>query len=82
VETAEGDAPLAAVFGSVIDRPVRDPEASFGRVELAVDVGELVAGERRAALLEAELKLKAGAPEAVYDPARGHALAVGAQALP
>ncbi|MFO7856129.1 MAG: CYTH domain-containing protein, partial [Paracoccaceae bacterium] len=70
VEAARGDAPLAAVFESVIDRRMRDLEMPSGRVELAVDVGELVAGERRAALVEAELELKAGAPEAVYEAAR------------
>jgi len=41
-----------------------------GQVELAIDVGEIVAGERAAELREAELELVEGAPAALFEAAR------------
>ncbi len=45
-------------------------------IEVALDVGEIVAGDQRAPLCELELELKAGAPEALHRLARQLAQAV------
>jgi inorganic triphosphatase YgiF len=41
-------------------------QADDGAVEIALDEGEIVAGERRAPILELELELKSGAAERLY----------------
>ncbi|SFH76867.1 CYTH and CHAD domain-containing protein [Albimonas pacifica] len=65
-----GDAPLNPVFETLIDRTERVLAVPGGEVELAIDVGEVVAGDRRAGFREAELELKSGAPAAIYEVAR------------
>lgn len=67
---ALGDAPLNPIFETRIDRTERVLTTPEGEVELAIDVGEVLAGERRAAFREAELELKSGAPGAIYAVAR------------
>ncbi|MEC9434058.1 MAG: CHAD domain-containing protein [Pseudomonadota bacterium] len=71
VEAAIGEAPLSPVFETLIDRTARILVAEGGRAELALDVGEIVAGGVRAPLREAELELKSGQPAALYAMARG-----------
>lgn len=50
---------------------LRAPDGS--RVEVALDVGEIVAGKRSEALCEVELELKSGAANALYDLAQNFA---------
>ncbi|MAS42782.1 MAG: inorganic triphosphatase [Rhodobacteraceae bacterium] len=66
VEDAIGDAPLSPVFETVMERTTRNLAAEGGTAELAIDVGEIVAGGVRAPLREAELELTSGDPRALY----------------
>ncbi|MDF2234042.1 CHAD domain-containing protein [Albimonas sp. CAU 1670] len=70
VRSVLGDAPLNPVFETLIDRTERALVTAQGEVELAIDIGEVVAGEARVAFREAELELKSGAPAAIYEIAR------------
>ena len=70
VAAALNGSPLVPVFETDIQRTTRNLAAPGGLVELALDLGEVIAGNRRAALAEAELELKDGAPAALYDLAR------------
>ena len=70
VRSLVGDAPLNPIFETLIDRTERRLVVPLGEVELAIDIGEVVAGEARVAFREAELELKSGAPAAIYDIAR------------
>lgn len=70
VESARGDAPFAPVFETAIDRTTWDLASPLGAAELALDEGEVIAGESRAAFREAELELTSGAPAVLYDFAR------------
>jgi inorganic triphosphatase YgiF len=66
-----GPADLVAVFETRVERrtwPIEPPGG--GRVELALDRGEIVAGGRRAPIREAEIELKEGGPGAVFAAAR------------
>lgn len=66
-----GDAELAPVFETEITRTRRRLVLPYlGEVELALDVGQLRAGERAAALCEAEFELLSGSPHAVFEAAR------------
>jgi inorganic triphosphatase YgiF len=66
-----GDAPLAPVFETRVRRTVERLRApAGGEVELAIDRGEIVAGEARAPVREAEFELASGEVDAVYDVAR------------
>jgi inorganic triphosphatase YgiF len=70
VEAADG-APLAPVFETRVRRVTERLAApGGGEVELALDQGEIVAGEARAPIREAELELKAGEVAALYAVAR------------
>ncbi|HRO10466.1 CYTH and CHAD domain-containing protein [Amaricoccus sp.] len=69
-EAAEGAA-LAPVFETRVKRVVERLAApGGGEVELAIDEGEIVAGEARAPIREAELELVSGEVAAVYAVAR------------
>jgi triphosphatase len=71
VAAAAAGAPLAAVFETHVERVVerlRGPDG--GEVELALDTGEIRAGEARAPIREAELELKAGEVAGLYAVAR------------
>jgi len=71
VRAVAGDAPLAAVFETRVRRVSQILAApGGGEVELALDEGEIVAGEARADIREAELELRSGEVEAVYALAR------------
>jgi inorganic triphosphatase YgiF len=69
-EAAAGE-PLAPVFETRVRRTVeRLAPPGGGLVELAVDVGEILAGAARAPIREAELELVEGEVGAVYELAR------------
>ena len=70
IAEAAGDAPLAPVFETRIRRISERLGLPRGEVELALDRGEIVAGEARAPVLEAEIELVSGAVGAVFDLAR------------
>lgn len=71
IAAARGDAGLAPVFETRVRRIVeRLTPPGGGEVELAIDQGEIVAGENREPILEAELELVSGDVGAVYSLAR------------
>ena len=71
VRAAADGAPLAPVFETRVRRTVERLAApGGGEVELALDEGEVVAGEARAPIREAELELVSGEVGAVYALAR------------
>jgi inorganic triphosphatase YgiF len=63
-------ATLAPLFETRVTRTVFTLVIEGAAIELALDVGEAVAGPRRAALSEVELELKSGSPRALFDLAR------------
>lgn len=63
-------APLQEVFRTDVRRRMRRLRSRGGTVELALDRGEIVAGERRLPLAEFEIELLQGDPRAVLDVAR------------
>ncbi|MEO1291344.1 MAG: CYTH and CHAD domain-containing protein [Pseudomonadota bacterium] len=71
VEKAIGDAPLLSVFETRFhrtERMVTTPEGAA--IEVAIDRGEIVAGEAAIPLCEVELELKGGPPRGVFSLAR------------
>jgi triphosphatase len=71
VREAAGGAPLAPVFETRVQRRVERLAApGGGEVELALDEGEIVAGEARAPIRELELELVSGEVGALYALAR------------
>ncbi|HET9068077.1 MAG TPA: CYTH and CHAD domain-containing protein [Amaricoccus sp.] len=71
VRDAAAGAPLAPVFETRVRRIVERLAApGGGEVELALDKGEIVAGEARAPIREAELELVSGEIGAIYALAR------------
>lgn len=71
VAAARGETPLAPLFETRVRRVIEHLSApGGGEVELALDRGSIVAGERTAPILEAELELKAGDTGAVFEVAR------------
>jgi len=71
VAEAAGGAPLSPVFETRVKRLVERLAApGGGEVELALDEGEVRAGEARAPIREAEIELKAGEIAALYAVAR------------
>jgi inorganic triphosphatase YgiF len=70
IAEAAGEAPLAPVFETRVARASERLRLPAGLVELALDRGEVVAGEARAPILEAELELVEGELAAVFDLAR------------
>lgn len=65
-----GDAPLIALFETNVLRTTRRLLRGETELELALDDGEIRAGERCAPILEAELELKAGAGADMVSAAR------------
>lgn len=62
---------LAPCFATHFDRTLWRVRRRDGSViEVALDIGEVVAGDRRAPLCELELELRAGSPVALFDLAR------------
>ncbi|WP_454886948.1 CYTH and CHAD domain-containing protein [Sphingomonas oryzagri] len=61
---------LAPLFETRVTRIVFEPEIEGSAIELALDIGEAIAGPRRAMLSEVELELKSGDPRALFDLAR------------
>ncbi len=59
---AEG---LRAMFRTVFVRTIWDVSAYGAHIEVALDIGEIRAGSRRAPILEAELELRSGSPAAL-----------------
>jgi inorganic triphosphatase YgiF len=71
VAEVSGGAPLSPVFETRVRRLVEQLAApGGGAVELALDEGEIVAGEAREPIREAEIELKDGEVEAVFALAR------------
>lgn len=67
VAAAAGGAILEARFETRMRREVHDLRSPLGgTVELALDSGEIVAGEATAPLIEAEFELKSGDPRDLY----------------
>ena len=62
---------LQAVFVTEFDRRIWPLQMFDSEIELALDSGEIRSGERRMALSEAELELKSGKPERLYELALG-----------
>jgi inorganic triphosphatase YgiF len=63
VQKALSDSSLRPVFETVVQRTTRNINVQDSEIELAVDDGEVRAGNARQALREAELELKAGRAE-------------------
>ncbi|ARN82240.1 CYTH and CHAD domain-containing protein [Methylocystis bryophila] len=72
-----GDRPLEPQFETRIKRRTRLVSAGTAQIEIAFDEGEIVAGDRRARVIEVELELKSGDASELYDLA-----ARAVQALP
>jgi inorganic triphosphatase YgiF len=64
-----GDA-LTPVFATNVKRVTRLIERDGAIIEAALDLGELLADDRRTGVSELELELKAGAPRVLFDLAR------------
>ena len=64
------DARLEPVFVTEFERRIRSYTAEGALIEVAFDVGELIAGERRSPIHEVELELKRGDPSALFNLAR------------
>ena len=59
--------PPEPVFRTEIRRLIRTVTLPAGRVEVAFDVGRLIAGDAELPVAEIELELKDGAPQALYE---------------
>lgn len=71
IAKASGNAELMPLFETRVSRIIEHLTAPCGGlVELAIDRGEIVAGDHRAAILEAEIELMSGDVTAVFDVAR------------
>lgn len=68
---ALGGAGLEPVFATKVRRRARRLDLSGAAIEMAVDEGEVVAGEARAPVSEIELELLSGRAEALFDVALG-----------
>lgn len=64
------DAPLEPVFKTEVERFTRMLDTPLGTVELAVDRGRIVAGERSEDINEIELELKDGSIAAIFQLAQ------------
>jgi inorganic triphosphatase YgiF len=63
VQKALSDASLHPIFETVVQRTTRSIKIKDSEIELAIDDGEVRAGEERQDLREAEFELKAGSAE-------------------
>jgi len=61
---------LRPIFQTLVDRRAAVIDHHDARIELVVDRGEVVAGDRRQPLFEIELELIEGSPSALFDVAR------------
>ena len=61
---------LAPCFSVGVSRTQRTVAHAAAQIELAIDQGEIAAGDRAKAICELELELKAGSPQALFDLAR------------
>src|SRR5258708_25815293 len=61
---------LAAIFVTRVQRRCRRRAENGARIELSLDDGEVIAQNRSWPILELELELKAGEPEALFDHGR------------
>jgi inorganic triphosphatase YgiF len=68
-KAVDGDV-LVPVFTTKIRRVTRLIKRDGATIEAALDLGELLADDRRAGISELELELKAGAPRVLFDLAR------------
>lgn len=66
----EGGAEVAEVCATRVRRATRLWRDGESLIEISLDEGEAVAGEAREPIIELELELKAGAPEALFRLAR------------
>lgn len=64
------DLALAPCFTVLTRRTIRDVTFGEAEIELALDEGEVVVGDRREPFLELELELRSGPPAALFDLAR------------
>ncbi|MCA0357967.1 MAG: inorganic triphosphatase [Proteobacteria bacterium] len=64
------EATLSPVFTTRVERVIRMVRNGETLIEVALDRGELSAGDRHAAVCELELELKSGEPQALFDLAR------------
>ncbi len=64
------DLDVAPLFDVDVERQVWNLEEAGSKVEAALDQGDVVAGERRMAILELELELKDGDQQALFTLAR------------
>ncbi|AZS19607.1 MULTISPECIES: inorganic triphosphatase [unclassified Caulobacter] len=64
------EAALAPVFTTRVERVIRLVRVGETLIEVALDRGELSAGDRHAVVCELELELKAGEAQALFDLAR------------
>lgn len=64
------EATLSPVFTTRVERVIRLVRIDETLIEVALDRGQLSAGDRHAAVCELELELKAGDPAALFDLAR------------
>lgn len=67
---AVGDAPLEPVFETRVRRITDLLRAPSGEVELAIDRGEIVAGDKTAPIREVEMELLSGDVRALFEVAR------------
>lgn len=65
-----GDKPLVPQLETVVHRRTALLSRGGSLVEVALDRGEIEAGERRVPICEVEIELKDGSPETVFDVAR------------
>ncbi len=71
IEVRLAGQPVAPVFETRIERGLRRLAIpALGEVDLALDRGEIVAGERAAPIAEVEIELVSGSPRAVFEAAR------------
>lgn len=64
------EATLSPVFTTRVERVIRMVRSGETLIEVALDRGQLSAGDRHATVCELELELKAGQPQALFDLAR------------
>ncbi|MDX3899188.1 MAG: CHAD domain-containing protein [Sphingobium sp.] len=67
---AEAGASVGPIFEVRVQRRSGLIEQEDARIELVVDRGAIMVGERQAPVCEIELELKSGAPQAMFDLAR------------
>ena len=65
-----GESSISPIFVTRVHRRSRRRTTEGGRIEFSLDEGEVIARDRSWPILELELELKAGAPEALFDEGR------------